>query len=100
MTTIKGNIQPIEYEKKINELDKKDEQLYDQIVTDDVDYSIFISQYEDSYIENKDITGVLLTYNKISLDIISSVSEKCISYEKKLIEINNNIINLKNNLLK
>ena len=49
------------------------------MVTDDVDYSIFISQYEDSYIENKDITGFLLTYNKIALDIISSVSEKCIS---------------------
>jgi hypothetical protein len=88
------------FKKKIDDLETNVEQLYDQIVTDNIDYTILVGQYEQSYEENRSKAGVLLVYNKIALDILTSVSDKCILYEKKLKEINNNIINLTNNIIK
>lgn len=90
----------LDLKKKIDDLETNVEQLYDQIVTDNIDYTILVGQYEQSYEENRSKAGVLLVYNKIALDILTSVSDKCILYEKKLKEINNNIINLTNNIIK
>ena len=63
--------------------------LTDQISTSYMDYFLLINDFNVSYENNEERPGALITYNKIMIDILGSISEKCIYFEKKLIKINN-----------
>ncbi len=77
------------YEEKIKVIEEMFTNLTDQISTSYMDYFLLINDFNVSYENNEERPGALITYNKIMIDILGSISEKCIYFEKKLIKINN-----------
>lgn len=86
------------YENKIKVLEEMFTKLTHQIDMSYMDYFLLINEFDGSYENNKGRPGVLLTYNKIMIDILGSISEKCINFENQSIAINN-LINEINNYL-
>ena len=87
------------YENKINVIEEMYIKLRHQISISYKDYFLLINKFDGSYEENEKKPGVLFTYNKIIIDILGEISDKCINFENQLITINNLINEINNSLI-
>jgi hypothetical protein len=87
------------FNKILNEISENCKNLSNKINFDFHETTKMLSQITDNYFHNKDIPGAADIYVKICKEIIDNEVKKFIKYEKTLIIYNEQIINIKKNLI-